>query len=144
MREPSARQLPSERIAEARQAKFNFPKTARLLTPKDFQQVFSQAEKFANRHWTFIVQPNQLDYARLGLAISKKQLAKAVWRNRVKRIARESFRHQQDKVAGYDIVILGRKGTELVENQQLAKSFFHLMDKLRKSGLKNKVKEQQA
>lgn len=115
----------------------HFPKSVRLLSPKDFQFVFAQAEKFANRHWTLIVRANGLPYPRLGLAISKKQLSKAVWRNRVKRLARESFRQHKQALSGYDIVVLGRRGTEAVDNLTLSKSFMHLVRKIDKSGLKN-------
>jgi ribonuclease P protein component len=117
----------------------SFPKTLRLLSPKQFQQVFAKAEKFANRHWTFIVRPNSLWIPRLGLAIAKKQLQKAVWRNRVKRIAREGFRQHKKELCGYDIVILGRKGMEQVETHELQKSFNHLVFKLQQSGLKDKI-----
>lgn len=116
----------------------HFPKTHRILTPKEFQFVFAQAEKFSNRHWTFIVRPNQLSYARLGLAIAKKQLAKAVWRNRVKRLARETFRQHSQSLSGYDIVVLGRAKMHEVESEILINSFLHLIRQIKKSGLKDK------
>ena len=50
--------------------------------------------------------PNSSGCPRLGLAISKKKLAKAVARNRIKRIIRESFRYHQALLAGLDIVVL--------------------------------------
>lgn len=115
----------------------SFPKSVRLLSPKDFQFVFAKAEKFANRHWTFIVRPNQTDEARLGLAIAKKQLAKAVWRNRVKRLAREAFRQHKQAVSGYDIVVLGRRGMQDIDSDVLTKSFEHLIRQIKKSGLKD-------
>lgn len=117
----------------ARQSSFS--KTVRLLSPKDFQHVFAKAERFANRHWTFIVRPNGLDYPRMGLAIAKKQIPKAVGRNRVKRLARETFRQHKLALSGYDIVVLGRHGMQAVENDVLVKSFEHLIRKIKKSGL---------
>lgn len=120
----------------------NFPKSLRLLTPKDFQFVFADAQKFANRHWTLIVRPNCAEIPRLGLAVAKKQLQRAVWRNRVKRIAREGFRQHKPDLCGYDIVVLGRKGMQDVDSLTLATSFNHLIQKIRTSDLKNKrVKE---
>lgn len=110
----------------------DFPKATRLLSPKDFQYVFANAKKFANRHWTFIVRANGLPYPRLGLAIAKKQLPKAVWRNRIKRLARESFRQHKQPLAGYDIVVLTRRGMEQVDNQTLVNSFRHLIRKIAK------------
>lgn len=116
----------------------DFPKSLRLLSPKDFQTVFADAQKFANRHWTLIVRPNGRPIPRLGLAVSKKQLQRAVWRNRVKRIAREVFRQHKVELCGYDIVVLGRKGMQEIDSSTLAKSFEHLIHKIQISNLKNK------
>jgi len=110
----------------------DFPKATRLLSPKEFQQVFAQAKRYANRHWTFIVRPNHLPYPRLGLAIAKKQLPKAVWRNRIKRLARETFRQHKKPLAGYDIVVLTRRGMAQVDNDTLVRSFLHLIRKITK------------
>ncbi len=116
-----------------------FSKSVRILKPKDFQHVFSNAEKFGNRNWTFIVRANQKSYPRLGLAIAKKQLPHAVWRNRVKRLAREAFRLHKKELSGYDIVVLGRKGMQDIDNQTLHKSFLHLVRKIKKSDLKDRL-----
>lgn len=114
-----------------------FPKAFRLLTPKEFQHVFADAEKFANRHWTLIVRPNQKPYPRMGLAIAKKQLNRAVWRNRIKRLARELFRQHKQALSGYDIVVLGRRGMQEIDNATLNKSFLHLIRKISSNGLKD-------
>ncbi|HEY9017927.1 ribonuclease P protein component [Thiomicrospira sp.] len=116
----------------------DFPKSLRLLSPAQFQFVFADAQKFANRHWTLIVRPNNLPIPRLGLAVSKKQLPRAVWRNRVKRIAREAFRQHKLELCGYDIVVLGRKGMQDMDRLTLANSFQHLIQKIQASNLKNK------
>lgn len=116
----------------------HFPKSNRILTPNEFKFVFAQAEKFSNRHWTFIVRPNRLPNARLGLAIAKKQLAKAVWRNRVKRLARETFRQHTKPLCGYDIVVLGKAKMHEVDSETLINSFLHLIRQIKKSGLKDK------
>lgn len=55
--------------------------------------------------------------ARLGLAIAKKQLPRAVDRNRVKRIVRESFREHQ--LQDYDVVVLARRETLTATNDEL-------------------------
>lgn len=136
----ATRQTPSQKSSRT-QAENHFPKQLRLLKPKDFSHVFAKAERFANRNWTLIVRPNELDYPRLGLAIAKKQLARAVWRNRVKRIAREAFRLHKEDLSGYDIVVLGRKGMQEIDNQTLHKSFLHLIRKIRKSQLKHRPKK---
>ncbi len=42
------------------------------------------------------------------MAIAKKKAKRAVDRNRIKRVARESFRHQQDNLAGLDVVVMNK------------------------------------
>ncbi len=119
----------------------SFPKHLRILSPRDFEHVFSKAEKFANRHWVFIVRPSNNPYPRLGLAIAKKQLKKAVWRNRVKRLARESFRQHTQALNGYDIVVLARRNLNEVDNEVLTQSFLHLIRKVKCSNLNTALKE---
>ena len=48
---------------------------------------------------------NKMQHARLGLVVTKKGNAKAVRRNRIKRIVRETFRHHQANLGRYDIVL---------------------------------------
>ena len=54
--------------------------------------------------------PNDRDHPRLGLAISRKAARSAVARNRIKRHIRETFRHTQAELGGYDIVVIARPG----------------------------------
>jgi ribonuclease P protein component len=117
-----------------------FSKQFHLLTPADFKFVFAKANKFANHHWTFIVRPNNRTYPRIGLTIAKKQLIRAVWRNRVKRLAREVFRQHKQELSGYDIVVLGRRDMQNIDNTTLTKSFKHLIRKINNSKLKNSGK----
>lgn len=114
-----------------------FSKEFHLLTPAEFKFVFTKAKKFSNRHWTLIVRPNQKDYPRLGLTIAKKNLIRAVWRNRVKRLAREAFRQHKQELSGYDIVVLGRRDMQKIDNATLTNSFQHLIRKIKNSDFKN-------
>ena len=54
---------------------------------------------------------NRKSHPRLGLAISKKIIRKAVDRNRVKRMIRESFRLNQQQLGCFDIVVLAKRDT---------------------------------
>lgn len=85
-------------------------KQCRLTKPFEYQHVFGDAKKIAGNGFTALVRANELGEARLGLIISKKCSKKAVLRNRIKRIIRESFRLNRDMIGEYDIIIIGRPG----------------------------------
>ena len=55
-----------------------------------------------------ITRPNDAGHARLGLAIGVKTAGNAVKRNRIKRLARESFRHRQHELPSLDVVVNAR------------------------------------
>ena len=55
-------------------------------------------------HLSFYKQSNHLDSARLGLAIPKKNAKRAIDRNRIKRLVRETFRNALS-MDTYDIVV---------------------------------------
>lgn len=57
--------------------------------------------------------------ARLGTAVAKKVLKRAVDRNRVKRLVRESFRLKQHDLAGLDLVVMCARGIDPSNKQQL-------------------------
>jgi ribonuclease P protein component len=89
-----------------------------LLKPDDYSRVFDCGILSKDRLFLVFACPNSLSFARLGLAISKKKTKKAVDRNRLKRLVRESFRTHQLMLVGLDLVVLNRQAvaTEL-ENQ---------------------------
>jgi ribonuclease P protein component len=87
---------------------FAFKKTQRLLKKIDYDHVFEQAKKITTNEFTVLYRENNLGYARLGLALSKKMIAKAHDRNRIKRLIREGFRQMQ--FPAIDIIFLARPG----------------------------------
>ena len=69
-----------------------------------------------------IAAENGLDYARLGLAVSKRNVSAAVARNRVKRSIRESFRKNRAQLDGLDIVVVSQKRTVAADRNRLLNS----------------------
>ncbi|MCP3679272.1 MAG: ribonuclease P protein component [Gammaproteobacteria bacterium] len=86
-----------------------FPRSCRLLSARDYQQFFKGVRRIYTRHFVILYKPNQLATARLGLAISKKRVKRAVHRNRIKRVIRESFRHHQTILTALDITVVMSK-----------------------------------
>ncbi len=80
----------------------------RLLTARDFERVFQHPQKSSGKTLTVLARQSGRESARLGLAIPRKQIRRAVERNRIKRLIRESFRRHQELLRGLDVVVLGR------------------------------------
>lgn len=79
---------------------------------------------------TLLALANDRGNPRLGLVISRKAAGAAVARNRIKRLVRESFRHTQTQLGGFDIVVIGRSGVALQANRAVAESLDKLWRKL--------------
>lgn len=105
-------------------ATFSFSKAARLLTPHDYKHVFEAAAlRVSTKELLVLARFNQLDHARLGIVVAKKNVRQATQRNRIKRVTRETFRHQQhrlvDSSGGIDAIVLARSGLGLLDNAAL-------------------------
>lgn len=74
--------------------------------------------------------PNGLGHPRLGLVISKKNVRRAVDRNRLKRLARESVRLQQSSLPAVDIVLLARRGAGELDKATLHRQLFGMWRRL--------------
>ena len=107
-----------------------FPRSARLLTPRDFRRVFGDAQRVADGHFTLLANWSTEKTARLGLAVSKRVASRAVDRNRIKRIARESFRHHRQDLPPVDVVLMARPAARHAERAVLHASMARLWQRL--------------
>ena len=97
-----------------------FTKSLRLLNSSDFQTVFDDAPLRASHQvFLFLARLNNLSNPRLGLVIAKKHIRRAVDRNRVKRLIRETFRVKQQQLPDIDVIVLSRKGMSDLTNAAL-------------------------
>lgn len=108
------------------QVTYEFARESRLLTPGQFQAVFSKPTRFGSRHFTILITATSLTTQankknRLGLAIAKKRVKLAVQRNRIKRLIRESFRLNQHLLPAIDIVVMVKSGIDQLDNQEINK-----------------------
>lgn len=111
-----------------------FRRWARLLAGQDFAQVFASPQRHADRFFTVLARPNKVGCARLGLAISKKAARRAIDRNRLKRLVRESFRHHRADLPAVDIVVMARPAAVSQANATLARSLANIWEKLNPQG----------
>ena len=79
-----------------------FPRSARLLCPRDFR--FQRFQKINLKFFLAIV--NLDGKGRLGLSLSKRCLRSAVARNRIRRMIRESFRKQRPLWVSFDLHLI--------------------------------------
>ena len=100
---------------------FRFPKDSRLLTSSHFKAVFDNAQyKISCRHFLMLAIDNEVKRGRLGMVIAKKHVSKAIHRNRIKRLIRNSFRNTARNLSGLDIVVLARKNASELESPLVA------------------------
>jgi ribonuclease P protein component len=108
---------------------YEFNRESRLLTPGQFQSVFTKPIRFGSSHITILVSQNP-DNNRLGLAIAKKRVKLAVQRNRIKRLIRESFRLNQHDLPYIDIVVMVKSGTDKLDNKEINKQLEKIWRKI--------------
>lgn len=107
----------------------HFNRTRRLVKKSEFNHVFHKAQKVSWGCITMLYKPNLLPHARLGFAISKRFAAKAVVRNKIRRILKESFR-LQSHLPAYDLVILLNKTCDKQSIDNLQQNIEQLWQKL--------------
>ncbi|MBN1613937.1 MAG: ribonuclease P protein component [Deltaproteobacteria bacterium] len=107
--------------------KQTFGKRDRIRKRKEYQNIYSKGVRRYSIHFTAIACPNPSGLTRLGLSVGKK-VGNAVKRNRMKRLVREFFRLNKDRLpASQDIVIIGRKMTQPLTYQGICKELEHLL-----------------
>ena len=87
----------------------SFPRRLRLTRASDYQQVFKNNFRRGDDCITILVGKREGDVPRIGFAIARKQIARAVRRNALKRLFRESFRTNRQRLPARDMVIMVRK-----------------------------------
>ncbi|MDD3530239.1 MAG: ribonuclease P protein component [Gallionellaceae bacterium] len=85
--------------------RYAFGWDSKLRKTDDFSSVFRFKRVRRGAGMDVFYCPNGLLYPRLGLIMPKKVWARAVDRNRVRRILREAFRLDQGELGGLDVVI---------------------------------------
>lgn len=106
-----------------------FSRKRRLIKKSDYDNVFQGANKVATAHFILFFRRNTLGYSRLGLALSRKKIAKAHDRNRIKRLLRESFRY--DVLPSVDIVVLAKQDASKVNHKVLLGQLSLAWEKIR-------------
>jgi ribonuclease P protein component len=96
------------------------PKRGRLSRSADFDRVFRQGSSHGGREFVLYVFPRGEEALapRLGLSVSRK-VGGAVQRNQVKRLLREAFALDGDRLpAGSDVVVVARSDARALAERE--------------------------
>ncbi len=113
---------------------FSFKKKDRILKRREFLLLKRSGKKIYNNNFIGIYSDGRYRKSRIGITVSKK-LGNAVKRNRIKRLIREQFRMNRDKIAKYkDINVIAKKKAGEISTDMVFKSIDGLMKKISRRG----------
>ena len=101
-----------------------------MRKPREFEAVLKQGRRVQEKLLTIVVLAGAAPQARLGLAISARAVPLATRRNRIKRLARESFRARRRELPPADIVLQARSGAGSAESAELRSTLDRLWRRL--------------
>ncbi|MCK5123315.1 MAG: ribonuclease P protein component [Candidatus Pacebacteria bacterium] len=84
-------------------------KELRIRKQKEFDNIFKKGAYFSERFLALKTVENDLEISRFGFIVSNKISKKAVERNRIKRLLRETIRLRWNEIKpGFDVVFIFR------------------------------------
>lgn len=103
--------------------------TQSLKLNRDFRRVY-RSDSFVGGYTVVYARKNRYSFNRLGLTVGKT-VGKAVVRNRLKRLMRESYRLMENDIkSGYDFIIVARNRAVGKTMLQIKKDIDYAMAKL--------------
>lgn len=105
-------------------------KKYRIKKNNDFQRVFKHGKSMANRQFIiYTLEQSEEPEFRIGLSVSKK-IGNAVTRNRVKRLIRQVFLEEKERIIkGKDFVVIARKPAAEMTYHEVKSSLKHIFKK---------------
>jgi ribonuclease P protein component len=91
-----------------------------LAKREQYESVYNSGNYRANKELVIRILPNNLDFSRYGITVSRR-IGKAVVRNRIKRRLREIIR-QEVLLPGFDIVFITRAAAAMAGYASMKKS----------------------
>jgi ribonuclease P protein component len=96
----------------------------------DFEAVLGTGWRLASRNFVLRAGPNKLSHARLGIIAGKKVAARAVDRNRARRLIREAFRAASAILGPHDVTIQIRSDLRSELNESVRAELAKLLESL--------------
>lgn len=95
--------------------KFGLAKNCRLRLQREFEDVFNTGTKVSACGIVLWHKSGPSEVRRIGIVVSKK-LGNAAQRNRAKRLIREVFRLNKDKLKSGSVLIMSPRNSEYLDN----------------------------
>jgi ribonuclease P protein component len=95
------------------------PRATRLRHAADFAALRKPTGRLGSECFRIRYRTNQVGFARLGQAVSRRVSKRAVDRNRIKRVVRESFRQVQRQLPPVDVLIIANPPAAACDNAAL-------------------------
>ena len=97
-----------------------FSKKFRIVKAEQYKNIFSKPKRSVDNKFIILAKKNNVNYPRLGLAISKKSIKLSVQRNRIKRLIKEYFRKEVITTdQSIDFVVMAKKNIQTNKNEKL-------------------------
>ncbi len=99
-----------------------FPKTSRLKLASDFRNLLRNSKSFRENGLAIYFRKSSASESRLGIIVSKRVFKRAVDRNKIKRLVREFYRKERNKIVlPNDIAVRVLEDRKLFESNNLQK-----------------------
>ncbi|KPU26452.1 ribonuclease P [Caloranaerobacter sp. TR13] len=106
-------------------------KKLKLKNSREFKRVYNHGSSYANKYLVIFFIRNNLGYNRVGFSVTKK-IGKSVVRNRIRRLMKEAYRLNSDKLKqGYDLVFIPRKIAVGYGYKEIESAMLHLFKKIK-------------
>ena len=107
------------------------PASRRLSKSRQFGRVFANPVRSTDRYFTVLARAADAPESRLGLTVSRRAAKRAVDRNKLKRLARESFR-MQSNLPRWDFVVVAKHAAAGASRAALRASLDGHFERLKK------------
>lgn len=87
----------------------SFYKQSKLGEKPQFDAVFANRKVINDKYFRIFWRSNGLCAPRIGISVAKKNVKKAVARNKLKRLIKESFRRNYHQLPAIDMIFVLRK-----------------------------------
>lgn len=106
-------------------------KTISIKKNREFIRMYKKSKFYVGKFMIIYSYKNKLNTNRIGITASKK-VGKAVKRNRIRRLVKESLRFYENYIIDYhDLIFVIRKNEELPTFEQIKKEMKFLLKKMK-------------